>query len=208
MYNPASIVNMRSNISFNQPQPSSASSPHLPLRTSGISLNKALDARGRLPNGVFEAYSPPLLPEVDAYSVRIGDYATRSVDSKLFPTCEGCYQVEMRVKDLEEELLSTCSKLESFETEVLEILRLISEDVHVGKRSGTKFTESLHLSTSRSKGTCPPLLNLSSARGARSIPSDRSHKSRCDNQIHLTREGIADACIALERLIADARRRV
>lgn len=194
MYNPASIVDLRKNISFNRPRSSSSLNSPQPLCASNSlkSLPRA-DSIQHNCNSLFDA-------NLDAFSrfqtdktmeLRINQsFAAPPSQNPSKSSCQNCLQLNQKVVELEARVGRTEGRVSMFEAEVLEYLRSISR----GQSNGKELHRGFQDLASSVPGPTPSSSNQS-FHIARSTRSDSSEA---------TRQAIAGACRALENLIANA----
>ena len=117
----------------------------------------------------------------------------QSVPSNRSPDCSKCASLNAKVYELERRLYETSSRLESFEREVLTVMKGIASDIHAIKRDNERPSNrslSLNPEDVVLRAECPSSGDL-----------DRGNSES-------TREALAGACVALETLISEARTRV
>ena len=194
MYNPISIVNMRRGINLNG---------------SGQQNGLQLNPLGFTPPRPAEEFSPPqervfsANPDSRKHPVHFDSNwktPTKSdFQSVLYQKtrCGGCDELETRVRQLEEELRITNLRFDDFQHGIVAHLARLSEDV---------------------RGLSIPPLNPPVSRYADmslATPSVRQEEFESHNyrdMKHAEEEDpglvIAEACVQLERLIADAKSRL
>lgn len=193
MYNPTSIVDLRNNTSFHQNR-----------STPSSRINRVSSS-----GGWHDLHSPPEMlipPGVFPDSVMHSGRHRRSsinigVPKPTNSVCDGCFELQARVSDLESKLFHASERIVSFEQEVLCILRNISTDLRDMKRNGTPPIDQSML-THR---VAPPPLDFSGFNKQRRSIWENTPPSQNRQIPEGTREAIAGACVALEKLIAEAK---
>ena len=192
MYNPASIVDLRQNISFNQPKRASG------LQRSGLVISnnengpfQSIEA-AKLQGNYFEGLPQPMSSITMNKSINPLMYhaSTHNLSDSSHQSCDNCSNLEQKVFDLEERLRRTDLRVSKFEREVLDALREVSR-VQSGIVS--------------SQATYPPGVGgIPGPRRSPSLSNLRSVRPSRSDSTEATREAIANACLALEGLIATA----
>lgn len=193
MYNPTSIVDLRNNTSFHQNR-----------STPGSRMNRVTSS-----GGWHDLHSPPemlIAPGVFPDSVmHSGRHRRSSIDIGVpKPTssvCDGCSELQSRVSDLESKLFYASERIVSFEQDVLSILRNISTDLRDMKRNGTPPIDQSILT----QRVLSPPLDFSVFNKHRRSIRENTPPSQNRQIPEGTREAIAGACVALEKLITDAK---
>lgn len=192
MYNPASIVDLRQNISFNRPRSSSSLNSPQPLCASNSlkSLPKA-DSTQYNYNGLFDANLDAFSPfQTDkTMTLRINqNFASPPSQNPPKSCCQNCLQLHQKVVELEARVGRTEGRVSMFEAEVLEYLRSTSR----GQLNGKELQRGFQASSVSGPSITSSNQNFHIARSTRSDSSEA------------TRQAISGACHALENLIANA----
>lgn len=205
MYNPASIVDLRrnSNFSSSSARPSANLDPEASYQRS---VRPAFQGFGNQYHGMPESPTPVSGVRMNESTLfHIPHSPIQHLDTR--DSCK-CVELFQRVSVLESRLADSEKRFVTFESEMLKMLRGISADLREAKFAGqTLSNETLARSYSVTPVTPPPLDLQSLHR-----PADKStvfvnpHNSPTP-ELELTRDAIAGACVALERLVSDARHR-
>lgn len=185
MYDPSAIVDLRRNKGFCRAANNAFGQENgnwHPLKTNSDSPVQQTPLRPRITRNMTMNESPSLDP-----SILNRDPASRYSDGKT------CLSADARISELERCLHETISRLESFEREVLAVMKAIARDIHAIKWE-----------------------NEQPVAQAGHVPSVRGflqseHRFSCDRyggNGEGAREALAGACVALEALISEARSRI
>ena len=202
MYDPSTIVDMRHNVNFNQ----------------GRSIPTTRSHSARRGSPVNDIHSPPeVLGAPSHYMQQINGSKCITMNqappyqqpktglsrglSPQSSVCDGCHQLQARVLELEGRTSSTSDKLLSFENEVLSILKGISADIREMKRNSTPS-----LDQSPQSRWSPHVLDME-PRSRYRVANENTvpYQGGPARPSALTRDAIAGACVALEKLVSDAR---
>lgn len=185
MYDPSAIVDLRRNKSFCRAARNAFGQENVDwqsLRTNSDSPVQQTPLRPRNTRDMRMNESPSLHP-----SILNRDPSNRYLDRKK------CSSSDSRIDELERRLHETISRLESFEREVLAVMKAIARDIHAIKRENEQpLTHSGH---------------VLSVEGF----SQSEHHFSCDRYRgdgEGAREALAGACVALEALISQGRSRI
>ncbi len=162
MYNPASIVDLRRNPSFVVPSP-------IQTKTAPRS------SRNTVVDGHRNEFTPAKIREFHTCSPN-ADFRGSAQTPNWTGQCDSCEELAGRLHIMEEHIISLESRQATFETQVLSLMKSISQDIQDLRSRSSRETSGIH------------------------------YISRTSNQ-DVTRDAISSACVALERLIADAKNR-
>lgn len=197
MYNPASIVDLRQNISFNQPR----LSPILQGLQSQTSLHRSRSFSkpdlSKVQSNYSESYSDPssTFRTNQSQNMRLNHAASGVNSSSQICSCFNCSRLLKKVADLETRLEETEARLSSFQAEVVESLRGVLRAREEHRESHVQLNFPDFREPKRGPTFSPSLSKFQPIRHFQSESTDA------------TREAIANACQALEGLIAEASER-
>ena len=185
MYDPSAIVDLRRNKSFCRAANNAFGQENgnwHSVKTNSDSPVQQTPLRPRNTRNMRMNESPSLDP-----SILNRDPASRYLDG---PTC---FSSDSRIDELERRLHETISRLESFEREVLAVMKAIARDIHAIKRENEQ-----------------PVAHAGHFLSVEGF-SQPEHQFSCDRyggDGEGAREALAGACVALEALISEARSRI
>jgi hypothetical protein len=201
MYNPASIVDLRRNSSFTMTN--GPNSGVADFQGSFLKVEKSITPLTGLQSPAMSGAQTPMS------GIRINESSlfhippSRYSNPALPQSCNSCENLRQQFDSLEARQCASEERFLKFEQQVLSVLRGISNDLREIKAA--RDTPSIGNSLNR---ITPPPLDLGSMRRAtqKSTVSNNQNSSQTP-ELDYTRDAIAEACVALERLVADARNR-